>query len=229
MAAVVAVGLVPADARGKAMGIVAGGFTLANILGLPAGTVIGQHLGWRAAFWTVAALSAVAMLGRGALAELRREHVGFVFQTYNLIPSLTARENVALPARLAKRALSPSDVDAALIRVGLGGFGGYRPAALSGGQQQRVAVARVLALRPDVVFADEPTGALDTAAGEQVLRLLRDIASDGQAVVMVTHDLQAAARADRVVVLRDGIVDRELPRPHLADIFEAVARAGNRV
>lgn len=171
----------------------------------------------------------VAGLGRGALAKLRRDHLGFVFQSYNLIPSLSARENVALPARLARRRIGAADVDRALAEVGLGERADSRPAALSGGQQQRVAIARVLAARPDVVFADEPTGALDTESGAQVLTLLRDVARGDRSVVMVTHDVQAAARADRVLVLRDGVVHRELTHPDADEIFAAITRAGSEV
>jgi len=171
----------------------------------------------------------VAGLSRGALAKLRRDHVGFVFQAYNLIPSLDARENVALPARLAKRKIAAAEVDRALAQVGLSERAGHKPAALSGGQQQRVAIARVLAVQPDVVFADEPTGALDTEAGDQVLDLLREVAAGERSVVMVTHDVQAAARADRVFVLRDGLVHRELTRPTADQVFAAIAHAGSRV
>ncbi|WP_127507948.1 ABC transporter ATP-binding protein [Actinoplanes solisilvae] len=163
----------------------------------------------------------VGTASRGALAKLRRDHVGFIFQSYNLIPSLTARENVALPARLARRRVNPDD---ALAQVGLADRASYRPAALSGGQQQRVAIARVLAVRPDVVFADEPTGALDTESGTRVLDLLAGVARE-RSVVMVTHDLEAAARADRVLVLRDGAIHRELTHPHPDDVFAAVAGA----
>ncbi|MFF5085519.1 ABC transporter ATP-binding protein [Actinoplanes sp. NPDC000266] len=159
---------------------------------------------------------------RGALAALRRDHVGFVFQSYNLIPSLTARENVALPARLARRKISASDVDRALDDVGLAERAAYRPSKLSGGQQQRVAIARVLAVRPDVVFADEPTGALDTSSGAQVLDLLAKVPAEGRSVVMVTHDLSAAARAGRVIVLRDGLIHRELRQPSAAEVFAAL-------
>ncbi|XVV13894.1 ABC transporter ATP-binding protein [Actinoplanes sp. CA-131856] len=159
---------------------------------------------------------------RGALAALRRDHVGFVFQSYNLIPSLTARENVALPARLAGRKISAADVDRALEDVGLSERAAYRPSKLSGGQQQRVAIARVLAVRPDVVFADEPTGALDTTSGAQVLDLLAKVPAEGRSVVMVTHDLSAAARAGRVIVLRDGRIHRELRQPSAAEVFAAL-------
>ena len=160
------------------------------------------------------------------VARLRRDAVGFVFQSYNLIPALTARENVALPARLARRRLDPGAVDAALAAVGLADRGGHRPRALSGGQQQRVAIARVLAAKPEVVFADEPTGALDSVAGGAVLALLRGVAAEGRSVVMVTHDLEAAATADRVLVLRDGGVHRELVRPTPAEVLDAVTAAG---
>ncbi|MDR6866018.1 putative ABC transport system ATP-binding protein [Microbacterium resistens] len=153
------------------------------------------------------------------LARLRRDRLGFVFQAYNLIPSLSVRENVALPARLARRR-SP-DVDGALSAVELDGHGARRPGQLSGGQQQRVALARVLAARPRLVFADEPTGALDSATGVVVLDLLRASAAADRAVVLVTHDLEAAARADRTIVLRDGLVVAELTRATPAQILDA--------
>ncbi|MBT1682442.1 ABC transporter ATP-binding protein [Curtobacterium flaccumfaciens] len=159
------------------------------------------------------------------LQALRRSTVGFVFQSFNLIPSLTARQNIALPAGLAHRPVSAAQVDAALASVGLADRGDYRPGALSGGQQQRVAIARVLASEPHVVFADEPTGALDTTAGDAVLDLLRRVADGDRSVVMVTHDLEAAARADRVLVLRDGAVHRELAHPDAAEVLEALTAA----
>ena len=165
----------------------------------------------------------LSTLRRGQLAALRRGRVGFVFQAYNLIPSLSARENVALPARLARHRIGAEDVDRALAEVGLADRGGHKPSALSGGQQQRVAIARVLAARPQVVFADEPTGALDTAAGTQVLDLLRATAAGDRSVVLVTHDVVSAARADRVVVLRDGVVSRELTRPTPDQVFAEIS------
>ena len=162
-----------------------------------------------------------ALTGASAsrLATLRRDRIGFVFQSYNLIPSLSVRENVALPARLARRAAP--DVEGALAAVGLAEHGAKRPGQLSGGQQQRVAVARVLAAQPAVLFADEPTGALDSAAGGVVLDLLRGYAQGERSVVLVTHDLDAAARADRTIVLRDGLVVAELRRPSAAQILAA--------
>lgn len=162
-------------------------------------------------------------LSQSRLAKLRRDRLGFVFQSYNLIPSLDAGENIALPARLARN--RTPDVPAALAAVGLSGHAHKRPAELSGGQQQRVAIARVLAARPDIVFADEPTGALDTTTGMQILELLRAHASGGRSVVVVTHDLDAAARADRTLVLRDGAVVTELRRPTAAGILDVLHTA----
>ena len=143
------------------------------------------------------------------LSELRRTRVGFVFQSFNLVASLTAAQNVELPLRLAGRRPSRDRVAAALAAVGLGERAGHRPRQLSGGQQQRVAVARAMVTAPEVLFADEPTGALDSTAARGVLDLLRRAVQEGQTVVMVTHDPAAAARADAVVFLRDGrVVDR---------------------
>ncbi|BCY11155.1 ABC transporter ATP-binding protein [Actinoplanes sp. L3-i22] len=165
-------------------------------------------------------------LGENRLTRLRRDRIGFVFQSYNLLPALTAEQNVALPLRLAGRRPARADVHDALARVGLTGRAGHRPSELSGGQQQRVAIARALITRPEVLFADEPTGALDSAAGRDVLRMLRGLADDaGQTVVMVTHDPVAAARADRVVFLADGRLDGALDAP----TAEAVAARMTRM
>lgn len=171
----------------------------------------------------------LGQLGRAAMARLRRDHVGFVFQAFNLIPSLSARDNVALPARLARRRAGRSEIDKALTDVGLADRARHRPGELSGGQQQRVAIARVLAMRTDLVFADEPTGSLDTATGAEVLGLLRTAASGQRAVVMVTHDLEAAAMADRVLVLRDGAIHAELRHPTPERVLEAIALAKTEV
>ncbi len=157
------------------------------------------------------------------LAKIRSGHVGFVFQSYNLIPSLSVGDNVSLPARLAGRPMSARQTRAALESVGLAGRERDRPGDLSGGEQQRVAIARALVGGADVVFADEPTGALDSQNGREVLRMLRSIGDDPQrSVVMVTHDLEAASLADRVLVLRDGRVVRELGRSTAAQILEAM-------
>jgi putative ABC transport system ATP-binding protein len=147
----------------------------------------------------------VSALPERRLAVLRRTRVGFVFQSLNLVAAMTAAQNVELPSRLAGRRLDPAEVERALDRVGLAGRAGARPAELSGGQQQRVAIARALVTRPPLVFADEPTGALDRDTGREVLGFLRDgVDRLGQTCVMVTHDPVAAAVADRVVVLEDG-------------------------
>jgi putative ABC transport system ATP-binding protein len=141
------------------------------------------------------------------LTLLRRRHIGFVFQAFNLVPTLTAEENILLPLAIAGRKPESAWVDAVVERVGLGDRLGHRPAELSGGQQQRVAVARALVPEPTVLFADEPTGNLDSHSGAQVLELLGEAAREyGQTIVMVTHEPRAAAGADRVVRLNDGRV-----------------------
>ncbi|MGW6918637.1 ABC transporter ATP-binding protein [Kitasatospora sp. NPDC054939] len=148
------------------------------------------------------------------LTRLRREKVGFVFQGFNLLPTLTALENITLPLRLAGRRPDPGWLDTVIATVGLAGRLNHRPAELSGGQQQRVAVARALASRPEIVFADEPTGNLDSRAGAELLGFLGDSVRElGQTVVMVTHDPVAAAHADRVVFLADGRLVDELQQP----------------
>ncbi|MFG3507652.1 ABC transporter ATP-binding protein [Streptomyces sp. WAC05374] len=153
-------------------------------------------------------------LSERRLTLLRRERIGFVFQAFNLLPSLTAAQNVALPLRLAGRRPSRSEVRAVLARVGLADRAGHRPAELSGGQQQRVALARALITRPAVLFGDEPTGALDTTTSRDVLRMLRELVDrEGQTIIMVTHDPVAASYADRVVFLVDGRVTGELAAP----------------
>jgi putative ABC transport system ATP-binding protein len=156
-------------------------------------------------------------LSERALTKLRRARVGFVFQSFNLIAALTAAQNVALPLRLAGRRPPAGEVTTMLTEVGLADRADHRPAELSGGQQQRVAIARALVTRPAVLFADEPTGALDAASGREVLRLLREsVDRHDQTIVMVTHDPFAAAHADRVLFLADGRVVDELHRPSAA-------------
>jgi putative ABC transport system ATP-binding protein len=158
------------------------------------------------------------------LTRLRRDRVGFIFQAFNLLPSLTARQNIELPTRLAGRRPDPAAVDRALADVRMQDRAGHLPSQLSGGQQQRVAIARALVTKPEVVFADEPTGALDTRASREVLGLLRAIVDDeGQTIVMVTHDPAAAACADRVVLLADGRVAAELTAPTIQTVATRIA------
>ncbi|GAA1315653.1 ABC transporter ATP-binding protein [Pseudonocardia xinjiangensis] len=151
----------------------------------------------------------IGTAGDAELTALRRERIGFVFQSFNLLGALTAEQNVALPLRLAGRRPSRSEVRGVLAAVVLADRARHRPRELSGGQQQRVAIARAMVTRPDVLFADEPTGALDSTTARTVLGLLRAVVDGGQTIVMVTHDPAAAAHADGVVFLRDGrVVDR---------------------
>ncbi|WP_185994411.1 ABC transporter ATP-binding protein [Nocardioides campestrisoli] len=150
--------------------------------------------------------TSLGSLGQNELTRFRRTSMAFVFQAYNLLDALTAFDNVALPARLAGVRVDRGAVLAALAQVGLAELAGRRPAELSGGQQQRVAIARALHARPEVLFADEPTGALDRRSGRDVLGLLRALADAGQTVVMVTHDPVAASYADSVLFLADGRV-----------------------
>jgi putative ABC transport system ATP-binding protein len=147
----------------------------------------------------------ISRMRANKLAKFRRQHVGFVFQAYNLLPALTVEQNVTLPLLLAGKKVESGWLDRIIGSVGLREFRQRRPAELSGGQQQRVAIARALITRPDAVFADEPTGALDSRTGRQVLDLLAQMTSElGQTVVMVTHDPAVASRADRVIFLADG-------------------------
>jgi putative ABC transport system ATP-binding protein len=159
-----------------------------------------------------------------ALTGLRRQRIGFVFQAFNLLPVLPARENIVLPMQLAGQRPDPVWFDDVVARLGLRDRLGHRPHELSGGQQQRVAIARALLPRPDVVFADEPTGNLDSRAGAEVLGLLRSsVKETGQTVVMVTHDPTAAAYADRVVLLADGRLAGELVAPTAESVLDALS------
>ena len=154
------------------------------------------------------------------LTELRRERVGFVFQSFNLLPVLDARENILLPLSIAGKRPDAEWVDKLIETVGLGDRLDHRPSELSGGQQQRVAIARALISEPTVLFADEPTGNLDSNAGAMVLDLLREAVDlDGQTTVMVTHDPLAAARADRVLFLADGLIVSDIAQPTEADVL----------
>ncbi|POM22874.1 Bacitracin export ATP-binding protein BceA [Actinomadura rubteroloni] len=172
-------------------------------------------------------LAGAELAGRGeaALTRFRRERVGFVFQRFNLLPTLTVLENVLLPARLAGRRADRAAAADILVRVGLGDRLHRLPAELSGGQQQRVAIARALATGPDVVFADEPTGALDLRSARDVLALLSEtVRVHGRTVVMVTHDPVAASYADRVVFLADGALAGSLDAPTAEAVAERMTR-----
>jgi putative ABC transport system ATP-binding protein len=166
-------------------------------------------------------------LGDRALTRLRRSRVGFVFQSFNLLPTLTAAQNIRLPLELAGRRPDPRWWDTVITATGIADRLGHRPAELSGGQQQRVACARALITRPDVVFADEPTGNLDSKSGAEVLGFLRACARElGQTVIMVTHDPVAASYAGRVVFLADGLASGELPGPTPESVLDYLKRAG---
>ena len=170
----------------------------------------------------------LARLSERKLTILRRERIGFVFQAFNLMPSLTVTQNIGLPLRLHGRRARRSDVREVAARVGLEKRLRHRPAQLSGGQQQRVAIARALITRPEVVFADEPTGALDTRTGRAILALLREVVdADGHTVVMVTHDPTAAAYADRVILLADGRIAGMLDAPTADEVAEQLAHLGD--
>jgi putative ABC transport system ATP-binding protein len=163
------------------------------------------------------------------LTRLRRKHIGFVFQSFNLLPTLTAEENILLPLAIAGRRPERATVDALLERMGLTDRRRHRPAELSGGQQQRVAIARALIAEPTILFADEPTGNLDSGAGAEVLRVLRDaVELDRQTTLMVTHDPRAAAVADRVLFLADGRIVADLPEPTEGEILAAMKEATER-
>jgi putative ABC transport system ATP-binding protein len=167
----------------------------------------------------------VGSLSDTEVTKLRREHIGFVFQFFNLLPMLDAEENIRLPLTIAGEKANPEFFENLLKRVGLTDRRSHRPAELSGGQQQRVAIARALVSQPSVVFADEPTGNLDSKTGGEILELLRASAEElDQTMVMVTHDPNAAAIADRVLFLADGLIVEELSRSAAPDILAAMAR-----
>jgi len=171
----------------------------------------------------------VTGLSDARLTRLRREQIGFVFQQFNLLPTLTARENILLPLAISGRKPDPVWFDEVVATMDLGDRLRHPPAQLSGGQQQRVACARAMMSRPDVIFADEPTGNLDSRSGAEILGFLRDaVHRQGQTVVMVTHDPNAAAYADRVVFLLDGRVVRELRDPTAARVLDLLAHLDDR-
>jgi putative ABC transport system ATP-binding protein len=170
----------------------------------------------------------ITSLDDDKLTRLRRDHVGFVFQFFNLLPMLTARENIVLPQTIAGREADSRWLQTVIEETGLGDRLTHRPSELSGGQQQRVAIARALVGRPSVLFADEPTGNLDSTASAEILQLLRrSVDSVGQTVVMVTHDPTAAAIADRILFLNDGRIVKDLPRSTPEAIVEAMTELGH--
>jgi putative ABC transport system ATP-binding protein len=161
------------------------------------------------------------------LTLLRRQRVGFVFQSFNLLPTLSALENITLPATLAGSKPEPEWLDAVVDTVGLGDRLKHRPGELSGGQQQRVAMARALATRPEIIFADEPTGNLDSKSGAGLLTFMRHSVEElGQTIVMVTHDPGAAAYADHVLFLQDGKVVDEMPNPTADKVLDLMKKLG---
>jgi putative ABC transport system ATP-binding protein len=170
----------------------------------------------------------LSTLNDDRLTILRREQVGFVFQAYNLVPTLTAEENITLPLALAGRKGDQEWIDLVVRTVGLEDRLRHRPSELSGGQQQRVAVARALASRPQIIFADEPTGNLDSRSGADVLQFLRRAVTDlGQTIVMVTHDPVAASYADRVVFLADGRIVDEMMQPTAERVLDRMKNFGD--
>jgi len=169
----------------------------------------------------------ITAMSDNELTKLRREHIGFVFQFFNLLPMLTAEENVTLPARIAGEKVDATWLETVLEQVGLADRRSHRPSELSGGQQQRVAIARALVSKPSVVFADEPTGNLDSKTGGEILELLRQAVQDaGQTTVMVTHDPRSASIADRILFLADGNIVKELPRSEPSAVIAAMEEIG---
>jgi putative ABC transport system ATP-binding protein len=171
----------------------------------------------------------ISSMSDAQLTKLRRQHIGFVFQFFNLLPMLTAEENVLLPLQIAGVKPDRDWVEELLATVGIDGRRAHRPSELSGGQQQRVSIARALVTRPTVLFADEPTGNLDSSTSQDVLALLRHSVDEyGQTTVMVTHDPQAAALADRILFLADGLIVKEIPRSTAADVLAAMQEVTGR-
>jgi putative ABC transport system ATP-binding protein len=177
---------------------------------------------------TIAGLE-ISSMGDAELTKLRRRHIGFVFQFFNLLPMLTAEENIVLPLSIAGEKPDRGWVEELLETVGIADRRTHRPSELSGGQQQRVSIARALVPRPTVLFADEPTGNLDSNTSRDVLELLRNSVEDlGQTIVMVTHDPQAAAQADRILFLADGLIVKEIRTSTAAEVLEAMQEVSGR-
>jgi putative ABC transport system ATP-binding protein len=171
----------------------------------------------------------ISSMSDGELTRLRRRHIGFVFQFFNLLPMLTAEENILLPLSIAGEKTDRAWVQELLDTVGIADRRSHRPSELSGGQQQRVSIARALLPRPTVLFADEPTGNLDSTTSQDVLELLRNSVDElGQTIVMVTHDPQAAGQADRILFLADGRIVKEIPASTAADVLAAMQEVSGR-
>jgi putative ABC transport system ATP-binding protein len=171
----------------------------------------------------------ISSMSDGELTRLRRRHIGFVFQLFNLLPMLTAEENIVLPLSIAGEKADRAWVEELMETVGIADRRTHRPAELSGGQQQRVSIARALVTEPTVLFADEPTGNLDSSTSRDVLELLRNSVDElGQTIVMVTHDPQAAAQADRILFLADGRIVKEIPASTAAEVLEAMQEVSGR-
>jgi len=169
----------------------------------------------------------ISTLNDRKLTQLRRDRIGFIFQSFNLVPTLTAAENIALPAKLAGRTIDPDWFAHVIGTVGLAKRLKHRPSELSGGQQQRVAVARALASRPEIIFADEPTGNLDSLTGAEILSFMRSAVRElGQTIVMVTHDPVAASYADRAVFLADGRIVDDLHQPTTDSVLDRIRHQG---
>ncbi|MGH3041100.1 MAG: ABC transporter ATP-binding protein [Gaiellaceae bacterium] len=173
--------------------------------------------------------TSIAELSDTELTKLRRKHIGFVFQFFNLLPMLTAEENILLPLELGGAKMHKDWNDSVIERVGLADRRTHRPAELSGGQQQRVAIARALITKPTVVFADEPTGNLDSSTSHEILELLRESVENlGQTFVMVSHDPQATAIADRTLFLADGLIVRELGKATAHEVLETMEQVSQK-
>ncbi len=169
----------------------------------------------------------ITTLNDRTLTQLRRDRIGFIFQSFNLVPTLTAAENISLPAKLAGRKIDPEWFAHVVATVGLEKRLRHRPSELSGGQQQRVAVARALASRPEIIFADEPTGNLDSLTGAEILSFMRSAVRElGQTIVMVTHDPVAASYADRAVFLADGRIIDDLHKPTTESVLDRIRHLG---